>query len=496
MRINSISNINSVSNHKNTGNFDVQKNSISNNTTLMDKSTALAFKAYTQEFRPSAKSAESSSVNASMIFNCFENDAKKVIWDFQDRAGKKGQFLNWVDLPNEQLKPNSKGISHVDEIYAQVKQLKKQSGDYPLVVLGIGGSKHTNETLLNLAGVGNKGKVYFYSDIDSLSKSNFAKEIGGDLSKANYLVVSKSGTTFETKDAFMRFQDSVEKSMKGFNKKAKAEKHFAIATDATAKGMNLRNAIGHKNGDFNNYIKELYIHDDVGGRYSVFDDPGIFVLAYAGVDKDTTNKILEGARSMSTFAQHTRIQQNPAIKSAIFDVYSHKVGNNITVQQAFGHVFEGGFENWSKQLYLESLKDFDFHVGKAPDSMHYASENHFKDDRRSSYNTVMTTMNLDPEKDPNYTKYIGAIAEEYNQTTPLTIEKLDVNEKGTGIDARTIGQYMQAKHFETVYKGMLRRQVNGEAQPEVLPEVLQPNVEKYKNRFKEGQFKLEPGAGI
>ena len=496
MRINSINNINSVSNIKVTEKFDVPKSNIENNTTLMNESTALAFKAYTQEFRLPVDEVKNYAINSNDIFRLYDDDAKDVICDFQNRVGKSGQFLNWVDLPAEQLKEDINGVSHVDEIYSQVERLKKQSGDYPLVVLGIGGSKHTNETLLNLAGVGNKGKVYFYSDIDSLSKSNFEKEIGGDLSKANYLVVSKSGTTFETKDAFMRFQDSVEEKMHGRNKKANAEKHFAIATDATATEKNLRGVIGDKNGEKNNYIKELYIHDDVGGRYSVFDDPGIFVLAYAGVDKDTTKAILKGAKNMSEKCTDTYILQNPAIKSAIFDSYSHERGNNITVQQAFGHVFESGFENWSKQLYLESLKDFDFHVGKAPDSMHYASENHFKDDRRNSYNTVMTTMKLNSEKDPNYTKYIGAIAEEYNQTTPLTIEKLDTNNEGTGIDAETIGEYMQSKHFETVYKGMLRRQVNGKTQPEVLPEVLQPNVEKYKNRFKEGQYKLEPGAGI
>ena len=88
-------------------------------------------------------------------------------------------------------------------------------------------------------------------------------------------------------------------------------------------------------------------------------------------------------------------------------------------------------------------------------------------------------------------QYIGAIAQEYNQTTPL--EKLDVNSKG--IEPETIGEYIQSKHFETIYKGMLRRETKGIEQPEVLPEVLQPNVEAYKKRFKEGEFKLEPNAG-
>ena len=450
-----------------------------------------SFKAYTQEFRlPVQNNTGMKSVPE--IIEHYNKDAQSVLANFKERAGKEGQFLNWINLPAEQLKTNDEGISHVDEIYEQAEQLKEQSGDYPLVVLGIGGSKHTNETLLNLSGVGNKGKVYFYSDIDSLSRSNFEEEIGGDLSKANYLVVSKSGTTFETKDAFIHFQDEIASKSED-DDEAELQKHFAIATDATATDKNLRGVIGDKNGEGNNFIKELYIHDDVGGRYSAFDDPGIFVLAYAGVDKDTTKAMLEGAQKMSEKAMDTDFTKNPEMKAAIFDSYSQENGYNITVNQAFGHVFEGGFENWAKQLYLESLKDFNFHAGKAPDSMHYASENHFKDDRRSSYNTIMTTMNLSKETDPNYTKYIGAIAQEYNQTTPLILEKLDVNKKG--IDAETIGEYIQSKHFETIYKGMLRRETAGEAQDTVLPEVLQPNVEAYKKRFKEGEFKLEPGAG-
>lgn len=492
MKVNSIGQISAISNNLNERTAVSKQNNHNYNSVGISKEAAIAFKAYTQEFRlPIQNPTDMKTTDE--VFNHYGEAAHNVLSDFSERAGKKGQFLNWVNLPMEQLKRNENGVSHVDEIYAQAEQLKEQSGDYPLVVLGIGGSKHTNETLLNLSGVGNKGKVYFYSDIDSLSRSNFKEEVGGDLSKVNYLVVSKSGTTFETKDAFMQFQKAVEKGARVKDKEGFVQKHFAIATDATATEKNLRGVIGDKNGEGNNFIKELYIHDDVGGRYSAFDDPGIFVLAYAGVDKETTKDMLAGAAKMSSKAMNHNLKQNPAMSAAIFDSYSQDNGYNITVNQAFGHVFEGGFENWAKQLYLESLKDFNFHVGKAPDSMHYASENHFKDDRRTSYNTVMTTMNLNRKNDPNYTKYIGAIALEYNQTTPLTIEKLDVNKKG--IDAETIGEYIQSKHFETVYKGMLRREVAGEAQDTVLPEVLQPNVEAYKKRFKEGEFKLEPGAG-
>ena len=55
-----------------------------------------------------------------------------------------------------------------------------------------------------------------------------------------------------------------------------------------------------------------------------------------------------------------------------------------------------------------------------------------------------------------------------------------------------IGEYCQYKHFETIFKGMLRREINGVPQPSVLDEVLQPSVEGYKGAFKGGV--LKPGS--
>ena len=108
----------------------------------------------------------------------FQNLTEPVIKDFSARKNDQKQFLKWVDLPSEQLA--KKGTtSHLDEIYDQANMLKNRKGDVerPLVVLGIGGSKHTAEFLLNMNGVGNKGKVYFYSDIDPISYENFLKEV-------------------------------------------------------------------------------------------------------------------------------------------------------------------------------------------------------------------------------------------------------------------------------------------------------------------------------
>lgn len=436
--------------------------------------------------------------NFDEVFSNYEANMKTVINDFDRRKDKDGEFLKWAQLPEAQLKKNSDGKSHLDEIYSQASSLKSRKNpngtERPLVVLGIGGSKHTVEFLLNMNGEGNKGKIHFYSDIDPVSYSNFLKETGKNVKEMNFLVASKSGTTFETADGFKRFENALidEYKKDGLSEedaKVKAQEHFAICTDKKANDKNLRGKIGDKNGENNKYIKELYIHDDVGGRFSMFDDAGLFALAYADVKQDTTQKILKSAaKTTEKLTNPDDLKNNSAAKSAMYNVFSRENGYKSIQQQYFGKLFEGGGENWAKQLYLESLKDFDFAVGKAPDSMHYATEGHFSPENRKNYNTVMTIM--DPSISSNYRTYTKAIAKTYNETTPLKVEILEV--EGDKIKPEAIGEYIQSKHFETAYTGMLRRKIAQDK--EKLPEVLQPSVETYKNKFKSGEYKLNPGS--
>lgn len=419
----------------------------------------------------------------------------KVVKDFSARKNNTSEFLKWVDLPAEQLAKRN-GKSHLDEIYTQANELKSRKGNVerPLVILGIGGSKHTAEFLLNMNGVGNKGKVYFYSDIDPVSFENFLAEINRPVQDLNFLVVSKSGTTFETKDSFIRFEnlliDYYKKSgMSDSQAISEAQKHFALCTDKTPNSKNLRGKIGLKNGKDNNYIKELYIHDGVGGRFSMFDDAGLFAIAYAGVSKDNATRILKSANEMSKKCLSTKLIDNPAMRSAIFSRFAEDYGYTLKQQQYFGRIFEGGGENWIKQLYLESLKDFNFNATKAPDSMHYASEGFFFAQNRDKYHVVMTVMS--PTISKNYEKYISAILKSYAEKVPVEMEILDI--ENNAIKPESIGAYVQAKHFETVYLGMLRRNTILE-KSEKLPEVFQSNVEVYKNKFKPNSpYELAPG---
>ena len=419
----------------------------------------------------------------------------KVLKDFSSRKNNPKEFLKWVDLPSEQLaKRGTK--SHLDEIYLQAETLKsrKDLTERPLVVLGIGGSKHTAEFLLNMNGVGNKGKVYFYSDIDPISFNNFLAEVGKPVNELNFLVVSKSGTTFETKDGFLRFEKMLfdyykSKGLSNNEALKAAQSHFAICTDKTPNEKNLRGKIGLKNGKDNNYIKELYIHDGVGGRFSMFDDAGLFAAAYAGVSKTNAERILKSAANTSKKCLSNNLDSNPAARSAMFNLYAIQFGYKLKQQQYFGRLFEGGGENWIKQLYLESLKDFNFNATKAPDSMHYASEGFFYPANRDKYHVVMTVMS--PDISPNYKKYLGAILVSYAEKVPVEMEILDV--ENDAIKPEAIGEYVQAKHFEIVYTGMLRRQAKAQM-PEKLPEVFQSHVEVYKNKFKPNSpYELTPG---
>ena len=100
-----------------------------------------------------------------------EETMPKVIDEFAKRANQPGQFLNWVDLPKNQLE-------RVDEIYSLSDKLKAQTGAKVLTVLGIGGSKHTVENMLGLNGLNiNKDEILFYSDIDLTSFERYLKRI-------------------------------------------------------------------------------------------------------------------------------------------------------------------------------------------------------------------------------------------------------------------------------------------------------------------------------
>ena len=249
-------------------------------------------------------------------------------------ANKPGQFLNWVNLPELQL-------TRVDELYSLADKLKAQTGAKKLSVMGIGGSKHTVEHMLSINGLNICAEaVEFYSDVDSASLERFLYRLGNDVTSSNYMIASKSGSTFETKDGFLRVLNMLidaykTKGQSEDEAKKSAAKHFIAVTDKNAEKSELR-----RTSNENGWLGDLFIHDDVGGRFSAFDDHALFTLAYAGMKKEDMIKMLETAQKMSTLALTDDLDVNEALKEGIFWADAKLNGIEASVHQYMGSIFE------------------------------------------------------------------------------------------------------------------------------------------------------------
>ena len=409
--------------------------------------------------------------------NKVKSVSRNSVDEFISRAGKKGQFLNWVDLPKEQIK-------RVDEIYDMVKALKNQSGAKVLTVLGIGGSKHPIEHLLSVNGLNIKGdKVKFYSDIDSTSFSRYLQQLDGDITNSNFLVASKSGSTFETKDGMLRVMNRLTLELMNTilpaNKiKDEIAKHMVAVTDKDPAKSELRRL-----SDKENWLGKLFIHDDVGGRFSAFDDHALFTLAYAGMKKKDMIDMLKGADKMSVIAQNKDINQNIPLAQAAFWVMAKLDGIKTSVHQYLGDMFNSTVL-WHTQMQNESIKDTTKQITKITDAMHHSSEAWYKPDNKSAF--ALTAPIDFGECRQNVSGYISAISKTNSEFGPSMVEMLKT--KGLGLAPETAGAMTQARGFSTVYQEILEKKANKQPLAEVLDSVLQPNVEQYKKN-------LKPAAG-
>src|SRR5574344_2726617 len=124
-------------------------------------------------------------------FSKFSSMAEIAVNDIKNRAGKSGEFLSWISV----LGKNQ--LANLDNLFSMAESAKK-GGFTDLAILGIGGSRHTTEAMVNMLGL--EEHAHFYSSVDPKSFEHFAQRL--DLDKTKFLVVSKSGGTLETTIAY------------------------------------------------------------------------------------------------------------------------------------------------------------------------------------------------------------------------------------------------------------------------------------------------------
>lgn len=408
-------------------------------------------------------------------FSKYSSKVSEFVTEFSKRANQTGQFLNWVNLPQEQLK-------RVDEIYQLAADLKAQTGAKKLSVMGIGGSKHTVEHMLSINGLNVKGDaVEFYSDVDSASLERFLYKLNNNVLQSNYMIASKSGSTFETKDGFLRVLAMLEDAYKAKGQseeeaKKSANKHFIAVTDGNSQKSELR-----RTSNENNWLGSLFIHDDVGGRFSAFDDHALFTLAFAGMKKEDMNEMLTSAQEMSTLALTADLDTNDALKEGIFWADAKLNGIEASVHQYMGSIFENTVY-WHAQMQNESVKDTLKQVAKVPDAMHHSAEAHFNPANKLVFALTVPVDNGVCKE--NAEAYIGALTKSYEVTGATFVERIET--KGMGLTPKAAGAMTMLRAYATVYQEIVEKVMTNTAFPDVLDSVLQPHVEFYKKNLKGG----------
>ena len=407
-------------------------------------------------------------------FSKYASKTSDFVKELASRANKKRHFLNWVNLPSEQLK-------RVDELYSMVETFKKQTGNKKLSVMGIGGSKHTVEHMLGINGLNICHDVVdFYSDVDSISLNRFLARLG-DITSSNFMIASKSGSTFETKDGFLRVQQMlidayIAKGQSQEEAEKSAAKHFIAVTDANSEKSELR-----RTSIANGWLGDLFIHDDVGGRFSAFDDHALFTLIWAGMKKEDMIKMLNSAQEISELALSDDLELNDALKEAIFWADAKLNGIEASVHQYMGSMFENTVY-WHAQMQNESVKDTLKQVAKVPDAMHHSAEAHF-----NPANKLVFALTVPVDKgvcSENADAYIGALTKSYEVTGAFFRE--DVETGDMGLTPEAAGAISMIRAYATVYQEIVQCVMTGKALPEVLDSVLQPHVEFYKKNLKGG----------
>lgn len=386
----------------------------------------------------------------------YKEAGKVAVNDIRSRAGKPGQFLNWIEvLPDNQLK-------NLDAIYNLANEAKN-GGFTDIAVLGIGGSRHTTESMIKM--LGKDSRVHFYSGIDPESFKRFTDSL--DLSKTKFLVVSKSGGTLETTVAY----ESAKKLLQEKLGKQDVSDRFIAMTDQSAEKSKLRQVVNK--GDIK--LSGL-VHDDVGGRFSIFDDATIFTMAYAGVSKADAKKMLEASLAAQKEFLSPDINKNEALQLAAFNTEAKLSGKKTHFVEYFGDAFSGA-TLWEKQMKNESLKSqiaTDTNIG--PGYLHYNAESDLDSNNKDSFYTFIYVKTDDKATNA----LLSGAMKAYEAQHPVS--KIILKD----LSPESIARFIELKHFETLYTGNLLRQKAGGTIPSdtALPEVLQPNVEIYKKEVK------------
>lgn len=258
-------------------------------------------------------------------------------------------------LRDAKLAPDEALCSEIENTISVIKtfagdihneKIKPQRGDgfYVVLVIGIGGSALGSQMLYHaLSGPDDSMLVYFLDNTDPDGIDRVLQELDDTLAQTLTLVISKSGTTPETRNSMLEVARSYKTAGLDFAKHA-----VAITQNKSAL---------HQQATKDNWLQILPMWDWVGGRTSVTSAVGLLPAALMGVDID---ELLGGARDCDRITRGKDIQKNPAAMLALMWYYAgNGRGERSMVVLPYRDRLEW-FARYLQQLVMESLgKKFD-----------------------------------------------------------------------------------------------------------------------------------------
>lgn len=213
-------------------------------------------------------------------------------------------FFSHPNSSPEASKATALAKKEIKKLKAFIAEIDAQKKFTDIVNIGIGGSdlgpRAHYIALQNLAKTGRR--AHFISNVDPDDAAAVLKNL--DLKKTLVVVVSKTGTTLETR--------ANEEFARSFFKKAglKPEEHFI---SVTSEGSPMDNQ--------QHYLKSFYMWDWIGGRYSTTSMVGGVVLSFA-LGFEMYWELLKGANAMDKEALNPNLTRNLPLLGALLSIWN------------------------------------------------------------------------------------------------------------------------------------------------------------------------------
>lgn len=253
-------------------------------------------------------------------------------------------------LRNPSLAPTPEIRKEIEEMVAGITSFAKdihtgriagQNGAFKnLLVIGIGGSALGPQFVSRALGHPKKDrlKVNFIDNTDPDGIDGVLAELEGQLGRTLCVVISKSGSTKETRNGMIEVNSAYKSADLDFSKHCVAITGAGSALDDHAKQSN--------------WLCRFPMWDWVGGRTSELSAVGLLPAALQGID---IQSLIAGAKACDALTRQAVVSANPAaqIALAIYESGNGKGEKNMVVLP-----YKDRLELFSKylqQLIMESL---------------------------------------------------------------------------------------------------------------------------------------------